>query len=114
MQDYRTAIDCSGLCINAARGVDGRMLASLVSAITGFELSESGLKEIGERVWNLERMVAVAEGIDRKYDRLPLRFFEKSLPDRSAKGAIMNGDGFERMLSGLNVLFCWGIRRFST
>jgi aldehyde:ferredoxin oxidoreductase len=109
MQDYRTAIDCSGLCFNAARGVDAELLASLISALAGFDLSESGFKEIGERVWNLERMLAVSEGIQRREDTLPSRFFEEALPDGNAKGAMMDRSGFERMLSEYYHLRGWDV-----
>ena len=110
MQDYRSAIDCSGLCINAAGGVDPEGLACLVSSVTGLDLSESGLKEIGERVWNLERMLAISEGITRKDDTLPARFFQESLPDGSAKGAVMQKEGFEKMLSEFYELRGWDVK----
>lgn len=110
MQDYRTGIDCTGLCINAGRGVDAELLANLLHAIAGFDMTAAAFREVGERVWNLERMLAVSEGIDRKDDTLPDRFFEEPLPDGPAKGAMLNRPGFEKMLSEYYNLRGWDVQ----
>jgi aldehyde:ferredoxin oxidoreductase len=81
----------------------------VISAVTGFGLSASGLSEIGERVWNLERMLLVTEGLSRKDDTLPARFFEEALPEGNARGAIMDRSGFERMLSEYYELRGWDV-----
>ena len=59
----------------------GRML----SAATGIKefSDEAVLLQLGERIWNLERMFNVREGFGRKDDILPVRFLEESLTEGS-------------------------------
>ena len=49
-------------------------LAKILSAVTGFEFSDEVLAEIGERIYNVERMFNVREGFTSVDDRLPERF----------------------------------------
>jgi aldehyde:ferredoxin oxidoreductase len=51
-------------------------LAKLYSQVTGISLSEEGLKEAGERAWNIWKACNMKEGFCRKDDRFPLRWFE--------------------------------------
>ncbi|MEM1883615.1 MAG: aldehyde ferredoxin oxidoreductase family protein [Candidatus Bathyarchaeia archaeon] len=46
------------------------------------------LWKVGERIWNLERLFNVREGIDGKYDILPERFLKEPHPRNPAKGQI--------------------------
>lgn len=57
----------------------GRML----STVTGIEeFSDEGvLLQLGERIWNLERMFNVREGFGRKDDILPVRFLKETLKE---------------------------------
>jgi aldehyde:ferredoxin oxidoreductase len=55
------------------------VLGELLSAVTGFELTESDLQMAGERIWNAERMYNLREGIEE--DMLPERFFQEDLLD---------------------------------
>lgn len=55
------------------------VLTRLIHALTGFERSESELKRVGERIWNLERVYNLREGVEE--DMLPSRFFEEDLTD---------------------------------
>ncbi|UCD54338.1 MAG: hypothetical protein JSU76_01245 [Dehalococcoidia bacterium] len=47
--------------------------AELVSSLTGWDISEQELLNIGERVYNLQRMINDREGIGRADDQLPTR-----------------------------------------
>ena len=53
-----------------------RILAEFTSALTGFDIDEFQLMKISERVFNLQRCFNVREGVRRKDDILPKRFFE--------------------------------------
>ncbi|RME25314.1 MAG: aldehyde:ferredoxin oxidoreductase [Deltaproteobacteria bacterium] len=58
----------------------------LVSAVTGYDLGMGQLNELGERVFNLERMYNLREGFDRKQDRLPRRLLDEPTFPRQAAG----------------------------
>jgi len=51
-----------------------------LSLITGFNIDVPGLKRIGERIVNLQRMFNVREGITRKDDIQPRRLLEEKSP----------------------------------
>jgi aldehyde:ferredoxin oxidoreductase len=55
------------------------VLTELYNALTGFGISEEELKRAGERVWNLERLYNLREGLEE--DMPPSRFFEEDLTD---------------------------------
>lgn len=48
--------------------------------ILGYDLDETSLLKIGERIVNLERLFNVREGFDRKDDNLPRRFTTEEMP----------------------------------
>jgi aldehyde:ferredoxin oxidoreductase len=60
------------------------ILAELLSALTGFSYSETELKKAGERIWNLERLYNLREGLEE--DMLPTRFFEEDMTDELEAG----------------------------
>jgi aldehyde:ferredoxin oxidoreductase len=69
---------CMPLCMDAFYEDD---LANLVSTATGIELDGDTLMKVGERIFNVERAFNVREGVRRRDDTLPERFFgEKTTP----------------------------------
>ncbi|MBW1792305.1 MAG: aldehyde ferredoxin oxidoreductase C-terminal domain-containing protein, partial [Deltaproteobacteria bacterium] len=77
-EDYYTAYSLLGVCsrksIKAFYNLD--TLSRLYASATGFDISPNELKLASERVWNLLKMLNVAEGFDRKKDRFPASWFE--------------------------------------
>jgi len=55
------------------------VLTELFSAVTGFKCTEVELKQAGERIWNLERLYNLREGVGE--DILPERFFVEDITD---------------------------------
>ncbi|MFX0084461.1 MAG: 3-hexulose-6-phosphate synthase [Candidatus Hodarchaeota archaeon] len=60
--------------------------AKLLTTATGFYIDEKEFKIIGERIYNLERLFNIREGLTRENDKLPYRFQEEHLPEGPAKG----------------------------
>jgi aldehyde:ferredoxin oxidoreductase len=56
---------------------DTSLESRMLSAATGYELSEAELDGIGARVWHLARAIMVREGRGREQDRLDPVFFKK-------------------------------------
>lgn len=103
---------------------DPSLESKIYSAITGRELSEEGLYEIGERIFNLQRAVLSREGhVGRAFDRVPDSSYsvpletERLNPDClfpgkdgeiiSRKGALLDRDKFQEMLGELYELRGW-------
>jgi aldehyde:ferredoxin oxidoreductase len=59
------------------------------STITGLDLNITKLMEIGERVYNLERLYNLREGISGKEDTLPKRFLEEPMKEGFTKDKIV-------------------------
>jgi len=68
----------------------GRML-STITGIAEFS-DEKYLLQVGERIWNLERLFNIREGLGRKDDILPARFMEEPLTEGSRKGHVVDLD----------------------
>jgi len=65
-------------------------LARILSAATGIDYTISSLQTIGERIWNLERLYNIREGIDGTQDTLPARFLKEPLREGPSSGRIVN------------------------
>jgi len=72
--DFGILPDIVGVCkFFVYNGLGPTELAELVSSLTGWDIDGKELLSIGERVYNLQRMFNVREGIKRVDDRLPER-----------------------------------------
>jgi aldehyde:ferredoxin oxidoreductase len=49
----------------------------MIRAVTGWDITVEELMAVGERRLNLFRMFNAREGLDRKDDRLPKKFFKQ-------------------------------------
>jgi aldehyde:ferredoxin oxidoreductase len=69
--------------------LEAHHVSDLFSAATGFHIDAKELLKAGERIWNLQRLFNVREGISRKDDTLPARMLKESQTKGSAKGQIV-------------------------
>jgi aldehyde:ferredoxin oxidoreductase len=56
---------------------DTSIESQLLSAVTGYHLTESELDQVGERVWNLARAIMVREGRTRIDDTIHESYFKR-------------------------------------
>ncbi len=84
---------CMPLCMDALYEDD---LAWLFSAATGVEMDGDSLMKAGERIFNVEKAFNVREGIRRKDDTLPQRFFVEKVTPWGIEG--LNEAKFQAML----------------
>ena len=82
-------------------------LAALLSAVTGWKIDAQEVDLIGERIWNLQRLYNIREGIRRKDDTLPQRFFEEPLPDGFSRGQVIEREVFEKALDDYYSMHGW-------
>lgn len=73
------------------------VLTDLYNALTGFSITEEALKRAGERIWNLERVYNLREGLEE--DMPPQRFFEEDLTDGFEGGKRITRERFLRARS---------------
>ncbi|MEW6226568.1 MAG: aldehyde ferredoxin oxidoreductase family protein [Bacillota bacterium] len=106
-QNWRAVYESAGLCFTATVPLDTELIVCLVNAVTGHGYSEREFFEVGERIYNLERLLQTREGIGRKDDTLPARVFEEPLPDGPMKGNVLPKSAFEKMLDEYYDLRGW-------
>jgi len=80
-QDYTAALDSLDECLFTVFGMGPDNYAKLLSAATGIEYSADDFRKIGERVWNLERLFNIREGLTKDDDRLPPRLEQVPMPN---------------------------------
>jgi aldehyde:ferredoxin oxidoreductase len=74
VEDYYAVEESLGICSLPAQLHSCHSIASIAeyySAMTGFETSPRELKLLGEKVWNMYKLLNVREGFNRKDDMLP-------------------------------------------
>lgn len=74
LQNFNAIIDSFVVCKFLTFAIGEEFFARLLSAVTGVERSQQDLLDIGERIWNLERIYNLRAGFTRKDDALPQRF----------------------------------------
>lgn len=92
-QDAATIFDSLIICKFGARNGFGNSIdniAPLVTAASGIQFDAKKLKENAQRIWNLERLYNVREGLSRRDDMLPERFYNEKIDDGPSKDQIID------------------------
>lgn len=76
-QNIAGAVDSLIVCKFAMFSVGEEEFANILSALTGEEVPSQSLIDIGERIWNLERLYNIKVGFGPESDTLPERFFNE-------------------------------------
>ena len=92
LQDVFAVLDSAEWCKFTAMAVfstlkcEIKIYAKLLTTATGFYIDETEFRKIGERIYNLERLFNIREGLTKDDDVLPPRFQNEPLPEGPAKG----------------------------
>jgi aldehyde:ferredoxin oxidoreductase len=82
-------------------------LEALVPILTGLKIEKEELKRMGERIVMLTRAFNVRNGISRKDDAWPERFFEEPISEGPMKGRTLIRDEFNKMINDYYELKGW-------
>jgi aldehyde:ferredoxin oxidoreductase len=109
---YFTAVgDSLVLCrFVAERGLGTPLnedMVHILNAVTGWNLDLAGLEQIGERIYNLERLINVGRGVSRKHDVLPYRVMNEPIPDGPAEGRYCSESDLDALLDSYYELRGW-------
>ena len=91
-QDFTCVVNSAVNCLFTTFALGAGDYAELLSAVTGWELSEEEIMKIGERIYNLERTIINKFGFDSEQDTLPRRLLEEPMPEGPAKGQVTDLD----------------------
>jgi len=108
IQDTRAYVDSLGMCtvVRGSGGFSANPHGDVLEAVTGFDFTPE-LMEIGSRIYTLERMILVREGIRREDDMLPPRIMTEKIPDGPAEGRILTREMYEVMLDEYYAVRGW-------
>jgi aldehyde:ferredoxin oxidoreductase len=82
-------------------------LSEVINYVTGWDTNLEEIKMIGERIYNLERLINVKRGVNRSRDTLPYRVMHEPIPDGPAKGRYCPEDTLQSMLDEYYRLRGW-------
>ena len=86
LHDLFAAVNSLVLCIFTTFALEPKDYAEILTPGVGIEFTEKEFMKVGERIYNLERLILVREGITSKDDRLPKRLEKVPMPEGPAKG----------------------------
>jgi aldehyde:ferredoxin oxidoreductase len=87
-QDFTCVVNSTVNCLFTTFALGVKDFAELLSAVTGWDISEDEILKIGERIYNLERVIINKFGFDGKDDTLPSRLLKEPAPEGPAKGQV--------------------------
>lgn len=87
-QDLTAVIDSSGMCLFTSFALGAPEYAAMINAATGTNHSVEELLEIGERIYNIERLFNKEAGMKPEDDTLPKRILNEPIPDGPSKGEV--------------------------
>lgn len=109
-ENWHCVVDSLGLCKLegiAIKPLLPRHFRNLLHAATGWDVTVEELEKIGERIWTLERMFGVREGIGRSDDLPPKRLFEEPIRTGPGTGERLQPEDYNVMLDEYYQLRGW-------
>jgi aldehyde:ferredoxin oxidoreductase len=109
---FNAVCDSFGFCrfltiFSSPHAPQYQQFSKLTALSTGLVFTPKELGTIGERIYTLERMMLVKDGMSRKDDTLPKRYFEEPIPEGPARGAVILEKEFNEMLDEYYRLHGW-------
>ena len=87
-QDLTAVIDSMGHCLFTSFAMGAQEYTDILNAATGTNYTAEEVLEIGDRIYNIERMFNKAAGMKPEDDRLPKRLLEEPIPEGPSKGML--------------------------
>ncbi len=91
-QDFTCVVNSTVNCLFTTFALGAEDYAKLLSAVTGWDLTTDDVMRIGERIYNLERVIMNKFGFTGKDDTLPRRLLQEPMPEGAAKGQVVELD----------------------
>lgn len=91
-QDLTGVIDSAGICLFTSFAIGLPEISSMLRSALGLDYSDEDILQIGERIWNLEKIFNIEAGFTSKDDNLPPRLLKEPLTSGPAKGKVVELD----------------------
>ena len=87
-QDLTAVVDSVGICLFTTFAIGLPEIAAMYRTCIGVYLTDAEVLQIGERIWNLERVFNLKNGFTKKDDTLPPRLLKEPVTSGPAKGKV--------------------------
>ena len=87
-QDLTAVIDSMGHCLFTSFAMGAQEYTDLLNAATGTNWTADQVLEIGDRIYNIERMFNKAAGMKPEDDRLPKRLLQEPITNGPSQGMV--------------------------
>ena len=106
-EDFMSVYDMLGMCkfSRSLFWIEG-MLDGL-KAVTGIDYDVNQLMAIGERIYNLDRLINIREGLTRNDDSLPYRVTHEPIKNGVSKGNYVTEEELQDMLDEYYLVRGW-------
>jgi aldehyde:ferredoxin oxidoreductase len=109
-EDLYSISNATGLCIfpsgfNLAIGPT--RIARLLSTLTGWDMTPEHLMELGEKIFTIMKAYTVRQGLGRRDDAWPDRFYDEPMPEGPGKGMVVSRETVDRVLDEYYELRGW-------
>lgn len=78
-----------------------------IALTAGFSMAPEELQAAGERIYTLERIMLLRDGLSREDDTLPRRYFDEPVGEGPAMGSVIDEQEFQSMLDQYYRLHGW-------
>lgn len=110
-QNQNAIQDSLGACSFAGSWYKGEITyKNFAEAITGIKHSDEEFNQIGERIFNLEKMFNYREGFDRSDDILPERFFKDAHTYGKGEGILATHSDFDKWIENYYTERAWDVK----
>ena len=87
-QDLTAVVDSVGICLFTTFAIGLPEIAEMYRTCTGIDYTDEEVLQLGERIWNLEKIFNLKNGFSKKDDTLPPRLLNEPIPEGPAKGQV--------------------------
>mgnify|MGYP001186480879 CR=1 FL=1 len=87
-QDLTAVVDSAGICLFTTFALGLPEISEMLRTALGWECSDEEVLQMGERIWNLEKVFNIEAGFTKEDDNLPERLLKEPLPSGPAKGKV--------------------------
>jgi aldehyde:ferredoxin oxidoreductase len=91
-QDFTATVNSTCNCLFTTFALGAGDFAKLIATVTGWEFKDSDVLLVGERIYNLQRMIMKKLGMVAQ-DTVPKRLMEEPLTNEFSKGQVFKLDG---------------------
>ncbi|MCK9445251.1 MAG: aldehyde ferredoxin oxidoreductase C-terminal domain-containing protein, partial [Tissierellaceae bacterium] len=91
-QDLTAVVDSAGICLFTTFALGLPEISEMIRTGMGLDYTDEEILQMGERIWNLEKLFNLEAGITGKDDTLPDRLLKEPIPDGPAKGLVTQLD----------------------